>query len=201
MNTMYRNAHPPSGQNEPFEFFGSFMGAFMANEPANQMLNFGSDSWKYQIEWYRTPMMGMMGSEMDMVSFSLTIGRWSSMGMMMMVYVPFFSAMGLGLPGSFDSRTRVEGFATPIPGMSNFAFMPGDVLSAMVMFMTSPTSFNLTVPLANSCLITSPVSDPGYPFSGVGVPTLSQWGALVLAILLPFLYTFVIRRRIRMGRS
>ena len=95
------------------------------------------------------------------------------------------------------------GYALPITGMmSNLVFMPGDMLGAMVMFMTSPGSYNLTVPLANTCFITSPLSDPGYPgVGGVSIPTLSQWGMLVLAILLPLLYTFVIRRRIRMGRS
>jgi len=199
MNTMYRNTHPPSGHNAPFEFIGSFMGAFMANETANQMLTFGPDAWHYQIEWYRTPMT--MEGMMDMVSFSLTIGRWSSMGMM--DYVAFFSAMGSGLPpGSMDQPFVATGEASPIKGMmGDLVFMPGDMLRAMVMFMTSP-DLSLTVPLANTCFITSPLSDPGYPgVGGVSVPTLSQWGALVLAILLPFLYTFVIRRRIRMGRS
>ena len=90
------------------------------------------------------------------------------------------------------------GMLSPIK-MDNFVFMPGDVLGAMVMFMTS---FPLTVPLANTCFITSPLSDPGYPGgSWVSVPTLSQWGTLVLAILLPLFYPFVIRGRFRMGRS
>ena len=62
MNTMYRNTHPPSGHNAPFEFTGSFMGAFMANEPANQMLTFGFDPpWQYQIEWYLDPDGGIHG--------------------------------------------------------------------------------------------------------------------------------------------
>jgi hypothetical protein len=198
MNTMYRNTHPPAGHNSPFEFSGSFMGSFMANEPANQMLTFGSDPWQYQIEWYLTPMT--MTPMAGMVMYSLTIGRYTGMGMM---YVPFFSAMGSGDPGSMLKPFVAMGSALPLT-MDNLVFMPGDVLGAMVMFMTSP-SFNLTVPLANSCFVTSPLSDPGYPgaggIAGVGVPTLSQWGTLVLAILLPFLYTFVIRRRIRIGRS
>ncbi|MGD0918886.1 MAG: hypothetical protein ABSB22_20770 [Thermodesulfobacteriota bacterium] len=197
MNTMYRNVHPPSGHNAPFEFEGSFNGSFMANEPAAQMLTFGPDPWQYHIEWYLTP---MMMTRMGTVMFSLTIGRYSGMGMMM--YVPFFSATGSGFPpGSFDSRTIVEGFATPIMGMmGDLVFMPGDMLGAMVMFMTSP-SLPLTVPLANTSFITSPLSDPGYPGGGVSIPTLSQWGMLVLAILLPLLYPFVIKRRIRIGRS
>jgi hypothetical protein len=202
INTMYRNTHPPSGRSAPFQFEGSFTRGFMANEAANQMLTFvfdPNDLWQYQIEWYRTPMT--MEGMMDMVSFSLTIGRWSGMGMTMM-YVPFFSAMDSGLPpGSMDQSFVAMGRATPIKGMmGDLVFMPGDMLGAMVMFMTSP-GLSLTVPLANSCSITSPVSDPGYPGGGVSVPTLSQWGVLVLAVLLPFLYTFVIRRRIRIGRS
>lgn len=193
INTMYRNAYPPSGHNAPFQFTGSFMGAFMANEAANQMLNFGSDTWHYQIEWYLDPTFMPMGQEM--VSFSLTIGRWSGMNMM---YVPYFSAMGMGSPGSMDSPYVAKGEASPI--MGNFVFMSRDILGAMVMLMTSPSSIPIIAPLVNTWLITSSLSDPGYP-GWVSVPTLSQWGALVLAILLPLLYPFVIRRRIRIGRS
>ena len=100
-------------------------------------------------------------------------------------------------------HTVVTDHDFPLKGMmGDFAFMSRDILGAMVMLSTSPNSFNLTVPLANTCFITSPVSDPGYPgVGGVSVPTLSQWGTLVLAILLPLLYVFVIRRRIRIGRS
>jgi hypothetical protein len=177
------------------------MGSFMANEPANQMLTFGPDPWQYHIEWYRTPMMmdGAAPAAMDdMVSFSLTIGRWSGMGRMM-TYVPFFSVMGSGaLGGSMEKPIVAMGSLLPMT-MDNLVFMPGDILGAMVMFMTSSP---LTVPLANSSFITSPLSDPGYPgVGGVSVPTLSQWGTLVLAILLPLLYPFVIRGRIRLGRS
>jgi len=203
MNTMYRNAHPPSGHNAPFQFDGSptdwYTQSFMANEAANQMLTFGPDPWQYQIEWYLSPMQMAMGGEM--VTYSLTIGRLSGMGMMMM-YVPFFSAMGSGVAGSMLNPFMAMGSALPITGMmGNLVFMPGDILGSMVMFMTS-SSFNLTIPLANSCSVTSPLSDPGYPgVGGVSVPTLSQWGVLVLAILLPFLYSFVIRRRIRITRS
>jgi hypothetical protein len=203
VNTMYRNTHPPSGHSAPFQFEGSFDGSFIANEAANQMLTFVFDPnnlWQYQVEWYRTPMT--MEGMMDMVSFSLTIGRWSGMGMMMM-YAPFFSAMRSGLPpGSMTDPIVAMGYALPIKGMmSDLVFMSGDMLGAMVMFMTSP-GLSLTVPLANTCFITSPLSDPGYPGGNwVSVPTLSQWGTLVLAILLPLLYTFVIKRRIRVQRS
>ena len=98
--------------------------------------------------------------------------------------------------------------ALPVTGMmSNLVFMPGDILGAMVMIMTLDSSMMLAnipmiAPLVNTWLITSPLSDPGYPgFGGVSIPTLSQWGMLVLAILLPLLYPFVIKRRIRIGRS
>ncbi len=196
INTMYRNAHPPSGHNAPFQFEGNFSASFMANEAANQMLNFGSNPWQYQIEWYLNPMIMPSGDEM--VSFSLTIGKWSGMGMMMM-YAPYFSAMGSGAAGSMSSPFVVKGEALPIM-MSNLVFMSGDMLGAMAMFMTSPGSFPMIISLANTCLITSPLSDPGYPgLSGVSVPTLSQWGTLVLAILLPLLYPFVIKRRVRIG--
>jgi hypothetical protein len=200
MNTMYRNTPPPSGHNAPFEFTGSFMGAFMANEAANQMLTFGSDPWQYQIEWYLDPMRTIMGSGAEMVMYSLTIGRWSGTGMMRM-YSAFFSAMGSGPLGSMSSPYIAKGDALPIT-MANFSFMPPyDVLGAMVMIMTSPSDLPIIAPLVNTWLITSPLSDPGYPGVGVSVPTLSQWGMLVLAILLPLLYPFVIRRRIRIGRS
>ena len=207
VSTMFRNAYPPAGQNAPFKFEGSFEGRFRANEPANQMLTFGFDPWQYQIEWYLDPMGGFMGSGMEMVMYSLTIGRWSGMGMMSM-YSPFFSAMGSGGLGSMSSPYVARGDALPVTGMmSNLVFMPGDILGAMVMIMTLDSSMMLAnipliAPLANTWLITSPLSDPGYPgISGVSVPTLSQWGMLVLAILLPLLYPFVIKRRVRIGRS
>jgi len=116
--------------------------------------------------------------------------------------IPYFSAMGSGDAGSMSSPFVAMGQVLPITGIGNLGFMRGDMLGAMVMFMTSPVSFPVTVPLANTCFITSPLSDPGYPgISGVGIPTLSQWGTLVLAILLPMLYPFVIKRRIRIGHS
>jgi len=214
VSTMFRNASPPAGQNAPFKFEGSFEGDFVANEPANQMLTFGLDPWQYHIEWYQDPMIPFMGSMMDMVSFSLTIGKWSggmSMGgMSMMLYAPFFSAMGTGTPGSMTNPFVAMGNALPLTGMSNLVFKPGEILGAMVMFMALDSSMMLinlplVVPLANTCFITSPLSDPGYPgILGAGqfsVPTLSQWGMLALAILLPLLYPFVIKRRIRIGRS
>jgi hypothetical protein len=209
VNTMFRNAYPPAGQNAPFKFEGSFDGAFRANEPANMMLTFGPDAWQYQIEWYLDPMGGFMGSGMEMVMYSLTIGRWR--GMTMMTYAPFFSAMGSGSLGSMARPFVAMGNALPMTGMmGNLDFMAGDFLGGMVMFMTFDSSMMLAnipmvVPLANTCFITSPLSDPGYPgILGLGqfsVPTLSQWGILVLAILLPLLYPFVIKRRIRIGRS
>jgi hypothetical protein len=206
INTMYRNKHPQSPYDEPFEFSGSFMGAFMANESANKMLNFGMVPWQYQIEWYRTPMTPMtmemtpMG-ETETVMFSLTIGKWSGMGMMMM-YVPFFSAMGQGAPGSMDQPGGAMGRASPIEGMiGDLVFMRGDFLGFMLMLMTSPNSFDVIVPVAKTVFITYPLSEPDYPGVGPGVPTLSQWGALVLAILLLFLYFLVTRRRVETGMS
>ncbi len=211
INTMYRNFLPPSGHNAPFQFKGNFgapsmaMVSFIANEAANQMLTFGPDPWQYQIEWYLTPMMmnPMAVAVMEMVSFDLTIGRWSGMGMMMM-YAPFFSAMGSGGPGSMVRPFAAMGSALPMTGMmGSLAFMTGDMLGAMATF-TIPANFDLNLHLASSCFITSPLSDPGYPgYPGAAmiVPTLSQWGTLVLAILLPLFYPFVIRGRFRMGRS
>jgi len=205
INTMYRNAGPPPGHNAPFQFEGSptewFTKFFTANEAANQMLTFGPDPWQYHIEWYLNTMMGFMPMGTEMVMFSLAIGRWSGMGAGMML-VPYFSAMGSGDAGSMSSPFVAMGQALPIPGIiGNLALMQGEMLGARVMFMTSP-SFPLTVYLANSCSITSGLSDPGYPgVGGVSVPTLSQWGTLALAILLPMLYPFVIKRRIRIGHS
>ncbi len=201
-NTMYRNVHPPSGSNAPFQFEGDFSASFAANEAATQMLDFGTQPWQYQIEWHLTSMMMMtVGADMmtmDPVNFTLTIGKWT--GMSMMRYIEFFSAMGSGGLGSMTEPTIVTGMVSPIPGVGSLMFMPGDVLGAMVMLF-SPAP--LTISLANTCFITSPFSDPGYP-SGLGgrpsVPTLSQWGMLVLAILLLVLYFFIVKRRIRVGR-
>jgi len=206
---MFRNAYPPAGQNAPFQFLGSFQKRFRANEAANQMLTFEPDPWQYHIEWYVDPTF--MGFGDEMVSFSLSIGIWSggmSMGGLpgMMAYHELFSAMGSGDLGSMLSPFVATGMATPV-SMLNPVFMAGDILGAMVMLMTLDSSMMLVnvpmvVPLANTCFITSPLADPGYPgFSEMSVPTLSQWGMLVLAILLPLLYPFVIKRRIRIGRS
>jgi hypothetical protein len=201
VNPMYRNAYPPAGFNAPFQFDGSFSGSFRANEAANQMLSFGPDPWQYQIEWYLDPMGGFMGMGGEMVMYSLTIGRWRGMGMMS--YVPYFSAMGSGDLGSMSSPIVATGIALPVTGgmVSNFVLMPYDILGAMVMLMTSPPSVPMIVSLANTCFITSPLSDPGYPGVSPSIPTLSQWGMLVLAILLSLVYPFVIRRRMSMRHS
>jgi hypothetical protein len=82
-NIMFRNAHPPSGSNSPIQVvlldtqFKSL--SFMADEPAFRLLTFGPEPWQYQIEWYGPSLMGMGGAPMDMVNFTLTIGRWRGM--------------------------------------------------------------------------------------------------------------------------
>jgi len=209
VSTMFRNAYPPAGQNAPFQFLGSFQKRFRANEAANQMLTFEPDPWQYHIEWYVDPTF--MGFGDEMVSFSLSIGIWRggmSMGGLpgMMAYHELFSAMGSGDLGSIFSPFVAMGMALPM-SMVNPVFFPGETLGAMVTLMTLDSSMMLVevpmfIRLANTCSITSGLSDPGYPgVGGVSVPTLSQWGVLALAILLPLLYPFVIKRRIRLGRS
>jgi hypothetical protein len=135
----------------------------------------------------------------EMVMFFLTIGRWRSMDMM---WFEHFSARGSGVPGSFDDRVIVTDRDFPLTmSMGDLVFMRGDFLGAMLMFMTTMPFFDVTVPVANTVFITYPSSDPDYPGVGPGVPTLSQWGALVLAILLLFLYFLATRRRVETGRS
>jgi hypothetical protein len=74
------------------------------------------------------------------------------------------------------------------------------MLGAMFMFMTLSPPLRLTFLLDNTCSITSPFSDPGYP-GAFGAPTLSQWGILALIILLASASSFVIKRRIRVSCS
>ena len=120
--------------------------------------------------------------------------------MMMMMYVPFFTAMGSGGIGSMATPFVATGRATAMT-MDRFIFKsPGTGWGAMFMVM-SMDNLTLTLSLANTCFITSPLSDPGYPGAAMGAPTLSQWGVLALAILLASFSTFVIKRRIRPGRS
>jgi hypothetical protein len=196
INIMYRNHYPPSEYSGSFEFDGRFDGAFMANEAAAQMLTFRPDSWQYQIEWYGTSMMTVMD---PVVSFTLTIGKWSGMGAMMTL-VPYFSAMG-DVPSPLGHLITKTGNAMFSSMMGNLMFMHGEFLGATLMLMTSPSSFHVVVPVAKTCYITSPLSDPGYPGGGLSVPTLSQWGTLVMAILVSFLYFVVIRRRVKKGSS
>jgi hypothetical protein len=198
INPMYRNFNPHSANiefdllsNTPMSF------SFKANEAALHMLDFGFDHWQYNIEWYLTPMH--MSTGMEMVNYTLTIGKWSGMTMGMMTFIPFFGAMGSGGVGSMAKPFVATGQAMAMT-MDRFVFMPLDRLGAMFMVM-SMDNLSLTLSLANTCFITSPLSDPGYPGAAVGAPTLSQWGVLALAILLASFSTFVIKRRIRPGRS
>jgi hypothetical protein len=198
INPMYRNVNPHSANIEFDLLNGTPMSfSFMANEAVRQMLDFGFDAWQYNIEWYLSPMQ--MATGMEMVNYSLTIGKWSGMNMMMRTYVPFFTAMGSGGVGSMAAPFIATGRAMAMT-MDRFVFMPLDSLGAMFMVM-SMDNLNLTLSLANTCFITSPLSDPGYPGAAVGAPTLSQWGVLVLAILLTSVATLFMNRRIRLGRS
>ena len=175
---MYRNRHAPSGHDDPFEFVGDFSQSFLADEAANQMLIFDDSPWQSHIEWYESGMTGMDRADMGNLEYFLSIGVWSSMTMMWSTY---FEAMGLSMgPGSPEAPVVIEGSAMTM-SMTQMPFFPGDKLSAMVRFMNY-TGGKITVPLAQSCYITSPLSDPGYP-GWLPVPTLSQWGVLALAVV------------------
>lgn len=190
---MYRNRHAPSGHDEPFEFGGSFSQSFLADESANQMLAFDDRPWKYHIEWDVSMMeMGMPRlATMGGLGYSLSIGRWSSMTMM---WSSYFEAMGRA-----TDTGVIEGEAMTM-SMSQMPFAPGDILGVMVMLMND-TGGLITIPLAQTCYITSPTSDPGYPGALPPIPTVSQWGMLLLALVVAFLSFTVIRRRLRTGKS
>jgi len=113
----------------------------------------------------------------------------------------------------FESFHTVMGSSTGPGFMANPVIISGstssctpvlfdrdDVLGARFSASGSMSSGEFNVVLNNTCYITSPLSDPGYPGAAAQVPTLSQWGMLLFAVIIAVLSVFVIRRRVRMSR-
>jgi hypothetical protein len=190
---MYRNQHPPPGLDD-FVFATSFDHRFTANEAATMMLNFGTDPWQFHIEWWRETGMDTSGFITDNLNWELTIGRLKGMTSM---FESFFTAMGSSPgPGSMEDPVVISG-STMSLGRSLY-FEMGDMLAAMLTLSSMTMGGNFHVVLKNTCYITSPLSDPGYP-GEVPIPTLSQWGMLLFAALIAVFSLFVMRRRVRMG--
>ncbi|MBW1787576.1 MAG: IPTL-CTERM sorting domain-containing protein [Deltaproteobacteria bacterium] len=210
ISIMYRNMHAPSGHNNSFEVAprSMFSQDFKANEAAYQMLGFDNSPWQYHLEWYFGNDAMAAGSDrgpdmMGAVEYLLNIGRWDSMTMMWQTY---FQASGFSnAMGTPDFPVTINGEATPVAMMSmmSMMYMPfvrGDILTAMLTIMNN-TGGEVIVPIAQTCYITSPLSDPGYPGFLPPIPSLSQWGMLALAVIVGFFSFTVIRRRMRTAKS
>jgi len=200
-STMYRNQHPPSGHNSDFVFSDSdsFKQQFIANEAAMTMLDFGNNGWQYKIEWYYN---GTMGSSVSpsvrppvSLNYTLNIGRRLTNNM----FETFHYASGTSTgPGSMANPVIISG--STMSSCSPLSFAPGEKLEAILDLNSMTTGGVIHVVLDNTCFITSPLSDPGYPGAAAKkVPTLSQWGMLLFAVIIAFLSLFAIRRRVRMG--
>ena len=196
-NTMFRNQPPLPPHNADFVFPMSFSSSFMANEAAMTMLNFGTDPWQYHIEWYRT--MAMMAAPAAVsngdLSYDLSIGRWKNS-----MFQEFFTVMGSSVgPGTMENPVVISG--STMSSMRSLSFERGDVLALMLSLTNMMTDTEVHVALNNTCYITSPLSDPGYPDAVAQIPTLSQWGMLLFAVILAVLSVSVIRRRVRVSRD
>jgi len=196
-STMYRNQHPPSGHNSDFVFLSSFGQQFMANEAAMRMLDFGKNGWNYHIEWYRTNgAMEATSAAVDL-NWILDIGRWKNS-----MFESFHHVTGLSMgPGSMANPVIISG--STMSSCTPLSFERGDVLAAMLSLDSMTMSMigdYFHVILDNTCYITSPLSDPGYPGAAAELPTLSQWGILLFAVIIAFLSLFAMRRRVRMSR-
>jgi len=120
------------------------------------------------------------------------------------MFVPFHTT-GIVLsegPGSMTNPVIISG--STMSSCTPLLFDRDDVLGARFSASRSMSSgeFNgeFNVVLNKTCYITSPLSDPGYPGAAAQVPTLSQWGMLLFAVIIAVLSVFVIRRRVRMSR-
>jgi hypothetical protein len=196
-NTMYRNQYPPTGHDEDFVFDASFEQYFFANEAAMMMLNFGTTNWQYYLEVYReTGGMTTPGSDgVKDLNYTVNIGRWKNS-----MFESFFTDMSMvNTEGSsMADPVMISGSAMNLGRSLNFEM--GDMLAAMLTLeRAAMVSGQYHLVLKNTCYITSPLSDPGYPGSPV-IPTLSQWGMLLFAALIAVFSVFVLRRRVRMGR-
>jgi len=201
-NTMFRNQPPLPPHNADFVFPMSFSSSFMANEAAMTMLNFGTDPWQVHIEWYPTPtvMMGAPpGDTMGSLGYELEIGRWSMSMSMMSMFMPFFTEKGLSM-GTASMENPIQIAVTTMMSSTPFSFEKGDVLALMLSLTNMMTDTDVHVFLKNTSYITSPLSDPGYPGAVAQIPTLSQWGMLLFAVILAVLSVSVIRRRVRVSR-
>jgi hypothetical protein len=136
------------------------------------------------------------------IDYYLSIGRFDSTNM----WQTYFSAMGYAddMMGTAENPNVIEGFATPMTMMMTMMdYMPifkGESLMLMLS-ISNNMGWEVTMPLNQTCYITSPLSDPGYPGFLPPIPTLSQWGILVLALFIAFFSFTIIRRRLRTGNS
>jgi len=88
----------------------------------------------------------------------------------------------------------------PLVRTAEAMFSTNDRLSVMLeVFGMFPPGSEVT--FGNSCYLTSPLFDPPWPGqTSEAVPTVSEWGMLILALFLAGISVLVIRRRLKIGR-
>jgi len=105
---------------------------------------------------------------------------------------------------SFSGFSGENHFKVTLDRTGDAVFSTNDRFS--VMLDVSPDSMTMVFPsgsevtFGNSCYLTSPLFDPPWPGQSQAVPTVSEWGMLILALFLAGISVLVIRRRLKIGR-
>ena len=153
---------------------------WVANESAVSDVDFGDNIWLSQMNW--------MSSTNESIWVRLAIGTWNP---------------GTGLNESFNTTRVVQDtpeefhqLFTNMSSVGDFAIPMGDRLAMGV-------CVNNTVDIAtNGSYLEAPPSDPPYPGLRLlpsVIPTLTQWGILIMAILIGLFSVWVLKRRVEIG--
>lgn len=153
---------------------------WVANESAVSDVDFGDNIWFSQIGW--------RSNTSDPIWVRLAIGTFNQSG-----FHGSFNTTGVaqGTGGVFDW------LFTNMSSGGNFSVPEDDSLAMEV-------CVNRTVDIGanNVSYLEAPPSDPPYPglrFPPSVIPTLTQWGILITAILIGLFSVWVLKRRVEIG--
>jgi hypothetical protein len=177
--TYYMNQTYPPGCLDYVTIDINQCAVWVANESAVSDVDFGDNIWFPQMNW--------MSSTNESIWVRFAIGTFNQSG-----FNESFNKteVAQGTPGEFGW------LLTNMSSGGNFSVPEDDSLAVEV-------CVNRTVDIAtNGSHLGGPFSDPPYPGLRLlpsVIPTLTQWGILIMAILIGLFSVWVLKRRVEIG--
>lgn len=178
--TYYMNRSFPDGCSDIVIIDINGCALWVANESAVSYVDFGNNTWFPQMNWAsRTD---------DPIGVRLAIGTFNQSG---------FNESFNTTEVVQDTPNEFHQLFTNMSSVGDFAIPEDDRLAVEV-------CVNRSVGVAtNNSHLGAPSSDPPYPglrlLPSVIIPTLTQWGILIMAILIGLFSVWVLKRRVEIG--